>query len=147
MATTAPTSRLPAPLRERSTTERSLLGLEAFLALGAYGGAVALMTDTIDLAEATARLPFDGSTFFAGAALGLLIGVLPTVVLVATLRRRPWTPWGHVAVGTVLTSWIVVQVLVLGPPVAALQVIYFLYGLVILALALRHVRAARRPAV
>jgi hypothetical protein len=145
MATIAPSSRLPAPLRARSTTERIVLGLEAFLALGAYGGAIALMADTIDLAEATAKLPFGGSTLFAGAALGLLIGVLPTVVLVAALRRRPWAPWGHVLVGAVLTGWIVVQVLVLGPPVAALQLIYLVYGLVILALALRLVRTASRP--
>jgi hypothetical protein len=143
MATIAPTPRTPTTLPERSTTERILLGLEALLALGAYGGAVALMAGAIDLAEATAKLPFDGSTLFAGAALGLLIGVLPTVVMVAALRGRPWAPWGHVVVGAVLTGWIVVQVLVLGPPVAALQVIYLVYGLVILGLALAHVRAPR----
>jgi hypothetical protein len=143
MTTLAPTPRSPTTRPERSTTERILLGLEALLALGAYGGAVALMSGAIDLEEATAKLPFDGSTLFAGAALGLLIGVLPTVVMVAALRRRPLAPWGHVVVGVVLTGWIVVQVLVLGPPVAALQVIYLVYGLVILALAISHVRATR----
>jgi hypothetical protein len=143
MTTLAPTPRSPTTRPERSTTERILLRLEALLALGAYGGAVALMSGAIDLEEATAKLPFDGSTLFAGAALGLLIGVLPTVVMVAALRRRPLAPWGHVVVGVVLTGWIVVQVLVLGPPVAALQVIYLVYGLVILALAISHVRATR----
>jgi hypothetical protein len=134
------TTLAPAPTRHRTTTERALLWLEGLLALGAYGGAVALVAGTIDLAEATAKLPFGGSTVFAGVALGLLIGVLPTVVLVAALRRRPWANLGHLVVGLVLVGWIVVQVLVLGPPIAALQVIYLVYGVAIAMLALRLLR-------
>jgi hypothetical protein len=127
----------PAPSRHRARTETSLLWLEALLALGAYGGAVALMTGAIDLAEATAELPFSGSTLFAGAALGLVNGVLPTVVLVAALRRRPWARVGHLVVGVALMAWIVVQVAVLGPPIVTIQIVYFVWGLAIVLLARR----------
>jgi hypothetical protein len=129
--------------RNRTTTEQALLWLEGLLAFGAYGGAIALVAGWIDLAEATAKLPFDGSTTFAGLALGLLNGVLPTVVLVGALRRHPWAGLGHLVVGVVLVGWIVVQVAVLGPPVAFIQVLYLVYGGVIVALALRLRRAER----
>jgi hypothetical protein len=121
----------------RPTAERALLWLEGLLAIGAYGGAVALIAGAIDLGEATAKLPFDGSTAFAGFALGLLNGALPTVVLVGALQRRPWAEFGHLAVGVVLVGWIVVQVAILGPPVAFLQVLYLAYGVVIVALAVQ----------
>jgi hypothetical protein len=131
----------PAPASS-STTDRSpievaLLWLEGLLALGAFGGAIALVLGAIDLAEATSKLPFGGSTVFAGLMLGLLIGVFPTLVMVAALQRRPVATLGHLAVGVVLMGWIVVQIVVLGPPIAAIQVVYFAYGLLVAVLALR----------
>jgi hypothetical protein len=127
---------------DRSTTEVALLWLEGLLALGAFGGAIALVLGAIDLAEATSKLPFGGSTVFAGLMLGLLIGVFPTLVMVAALQRRPVATLGHLAVGVVLMGWIVVQVAVLGPPIAAIQVVYFAYGLLVAVLALRLRRTA-----
>jgi hypothetical protein len=131
----------PAPASS-STTDRSpievaLLWLEGLLALGAFGGAIALVLGAIDLAEATSKLPLGGSTVFAGLMLGLLIGVFPTLVMVAALQRRPVATLGHLAVGVVLMGWIVVQIVVLGPPIAAIQVVYFAYGLLVAVLALR----------
>jgi hypothetical protein len=127
---------------DRSTTEVALLWLEGLLALGAFGGAIALVLGAIDLAEATSKLPFGGSTVFAGLMLGLLIGVFPSLVMVAALQRRPVATLGHLAVGVVLVGWIVVQVVVLGPPIAAIQVVYFAYGLLVAVLALRLRRTA-----
>lgn len=118
----------------RHATERILLWLEALLALGAYGGAIGLIVGGVNLGEATANLPF-GSTVFAGIALGLVNGLLPTVVLIGALRREAWAHTGHWLVGAALTAWIVVQVGFLGWPPHWLQVLYFCYGLAILTLA------------
>ena len=130
------------PQARRSPVERVLLWLEALLALGAFGGAVALATGGVDLGPATADLPF-GSTVFAGIALGIVNGLLPTAVLVAALQRRAWALLGHWVVGVALTAWIVVQVGVLGWPPHWLQVLYFVYGLTILELARRLDREVR----
>jgi hypothetical protein len=123
-----------------STEERVLLWLEALLALGAYGGAIGLLSGGIDLGASTADLPF-GSTVFAGIALGIVNGVLPTAVLVGALRDAAWVGTGHWLVGAALTMWIVVQVGFLGWPPHWLQILYFCYGLAILALAHRVRRA------
>ena len=125
----------------RPKAEQALLWLEALLALGAYGGAIGLIVGGVDLGEATADLPF-GSTGLAGVALGVVNGLLPTVVLVGALRRAAWAHTGHWLVGAALTAWIVVQVGVLGWPPHWLQTLYFCYGLVILALAHRITRRA-----
>jgi hypothetical protein len=122
---------------DRSPIEVALLWLEGLLAFGAFGGAIALVLGAVDLAEATSKLPFGGSTVFAGIMLGLVNGVLPTLVMIAALRRRPVARLGHLAVGVGLMGWIVVQIGVLGPPIAPIQVVYFAYGLLVAVLALR----------
>jgi hypothetical protein len=131
----------PAPAASSATDrppiEVALLWLEGLLALGAFGGAIALVLGAVDLAEATSKLPFGGSTVFAGIMLGLVNGVFPTLVMIAALRRRPVATLGHLAVGVALMGWIVVQIGVLGPPIAAIQVVYFVYGLVVVVLSLR----------
>jgi hypothetical protein len=132
---TTMTTAEPAGAR-RPRTERVLLWLEVLLALGALGGAVGLVTGGVDLGPATANLPF-GSTVFAGLALGVVNFLLPTVVVLAALRRAPWAAYGHHLVGAALVGWIVVQVAFLGWPPHWLQITYFLYGLVILSLATR----------
>jgi hypothetical protein len=120
----------------RTSAEQALLWLEGLLALGAYGGAIGLITGSVDLGGATADLPF-GSTTLAGISLGLVNGLLPTVVLFGALRHAPWSRTGHWLVGVALTAWIVVQVGFLGWPPHWLQILYFCYGLAILALARR----------
>lgn len=129
----------PPPPVSRSSVERALLALEILLALGAYGGAFGLIVQGFDLGEAGERLPF-GSYVFAGVALGLINGVLPTVVVVAALSGRAWAALGHIVVGLALTAWIVVQVAILGPPVHWLQILYFFWGLAITGLAIVHLR-------
>jgi hypothetical protein len=137
-----PTQTAPgASSRARGTTERALLWLEALLAIGAYGGAIGLVTGGVDIGDATADLPF-GSTTFGGWALLVVNGILPTVVVVGALRRRRWADVGHLVVGVALIGWIVVQVSLLGWPPHWLQILYFVWGWAILGLAVRH-RAAR----
>ena len=120
----------------RTPFRRSLLGLEAFLAIGAYGGATALVVAGSEMVgdEVVAALPF-ASPVFAGIALAIVNGLLPTVVLVAEFRRAPWAGAGHLLVGAALVTWIVVQVAFLGWPPHWLQITYFVYGWVIVGLA------------
>ena len=128
--------------RVRSSTERALLWLEGLLAVAAFGGGISFIVGAADLGEATADLPF-GSIVFAGWALVLINGVLPTVVLIGALRWRRWaTRWGHLVVGSALLGWVVVQVAVLGPPLHWLQAVYAAYGAGILMLATRLTRTA-----
>jgi hypothetical protein len=129
-----------APTRAGRRVERMLLWLEVLLAIGACAGAIGLITGGMDLGEATADLPF-GSTTFAGVALLLVNGVLPTVVVVGALRHRRWAETGHLVVGAALIGWIVVQVGLLGWPPHWLQVLYFLWGWAIVGLAVLHRRA------
>lgn len=126
----------------RTTTERVVLGLEALLAIAAVGGGVPLITGATDFGEATSRLPFE-SAAFGGWALLAVNGALPAAAMVAALRRHPLAPLGHVAVGSALTGWVVVQVGFLGWPPNALQWTYFAYGLGLTGLALRHLRGVR----
>jgi hypothetical protein len=129
----------------RSAVVRLLLGLEVLLAFGASAGAIALVGGWADLGSATADLPF-ASTVFAGLALGLINGVLPSLVVAAELRRHPWAARGHLLVGIVLVGWVVVQVAFLGWPPQVLQVVYLAYGCAIAGLALLALwRSATRP--
>ena len=120
----------------RPPFRRSLLGLEAFLAVGAYGGAAALVLAGPEMiGDAVQDLPF-ASPLFGGIALAIVNGVLPTVVFVAELRSARWAAAGHLLVGAALVTWIVVQVAFLGWPPHWLQITYFAYGWVIVVLAM-----------
>ena len=120
----------------RTPLRTSLLWLEAVLAVGAYAGAAGLvLAGPQMIGDAVADLPF-ASPVFAGIALGIVNGLLPTVVLIAELRGARWASVGHHLVGAALVLWIVVQVVFLGWPPHWLQITYFVYGWVILALAL-----------
>jgi hypothetical protein len=121
--------------------ERALVGLEIFLALGAFGGALGLLTGGIDLGDSVADLPFE-SAAFGGVALAVINGLLPTAVVAGALLRRSWAHAGHVVVGSALVGWIGVQVVFIGLG-SWIQVAYFAYGLVILLLG---VMVFRRPA-
>lgn len=128
------------PRRAFRRAGRALLWLEILLAIGAFGGAIGLITGGVDLGDAAADLPF-GSMAFGGWALLVVNGLLPTVVVIGALRGRPWAETGHLVVGTALIGWIVVQVGFLGWPPHWLQILYFLWGWVILGLAIQRRRS------
>lgn len=131
---TAPPSASPRTTRPRA--EVVILWLEGLLALGAYGGAIGFIVGAVDLGAATSRLPFASITF-AGISLAVVNGLLPTIVLVGALRRRRWARVGHLVVGLALVAWIVIQVVILGPPIVLIQAVYFAWGWAIAALAAR----------
>ena len=130
----------------RTPFRRSLLGLEAFLAVGAYGGATALVAAGSDMVgdEVVAALPF-ASPVFAGLALAIVNGLLPTIVFFAEVRRARWAAAGHLLVGAALVTWIIVQVAFLGWPPHWLQITYFIYGWVIVGLAATSRARPPRP--
>lgn len=124
----------------RSGTERALILLEILLAVGAFGGAAGFLAGWSAFDELADQLPFGGSMLVAGVALGVVNGLLPAAVVYGALRRRRWARPGHVVVGVVLVTWIVVQVVVLGPPVHPIQVTYLAYGVVVAWLGEQHLR-------
>ncbi len=116
-----------------STRERWIVALETLIAIGAYGGAVAVLSGSMDFGGRTADLPW-GSTTLAGFALGLCIGVFPTLIVMLALRRPGTMRSGHLLVGLTLCSWILVQVAFIGLSFW-LQPAVFVWGAVILFLA------------
>lgn len=140
------TDHLPAGAAVRSPTDRLdgpgrlLVGLEAFLSVSAFGGAAGMITGSMSLGEYADRLPF-ASPVLGGIALALVNGLFPAVVVAMTLRRHPWASLGHLAVGSSLMGWIVVQVAFIGLN-SFIQPVMFGLGTVILCTAL--VQRARR---
>ncbi len=120
----------------RTPARTILLWLEAVLAIGAFGGAAGLVLAGPEMLgdAVVADLPF-ASPVFAGIALAIVNGLLPTVAFVAELRGARWAVAGHLLVGSALVAWIVVQVAFLGWPPHWLQITYFVYGWGILGLA------------
>lgn len=126
---------------------RTLIGLELFLSVGAFYGAWHLVTDPsggslqMPASQFLPGTPFD--TFLVpGLILFAANGIFPLVVVVGALMKQPWARYGHVAVGALLTGWMLVQGALVGFG-AAIQVFYLAYGLVLLALALTAWNAER----
>ena len=128
---------------ETSRLVHALIALEILLAIGAYGGAYGLIMShwnpggflSLDELEGT---PFS-SWLIPGIVLLLANGVLPTVVAVGAMMNKPWARWGHPLVGLVLTTWIVVQIGMIGLS-NLLQPIYLAWGVVMLVLGLMALR-------
>ena len=116
-----------------------LIVLELFLALGALGGAGAMLAspDGSQLGVPPDMLEGSGFSNFVVPAVLLLLanGVFPLVVAIAAMQRRSWAPYGHVMVGCVLTGWIAIQGLLIGFG-HWLQIFYLALGLIIAALGL-----------
>jgi len=115
--------------------ERVVVILEVLLAVGAFAGAVALITDAMDFGDLADHLPW-GSMVLAGIALGVINGVFPTVVAVRAIRQPGTSRTWHILVGVALCVWIVVQVAIIGLG-HWLQPFYFIWGVVIVVLAWR----------
>lgn len=115
-----------------------LVALEALLALGAIAGGIGMFLDpagtTSGLDVALADLPFP-NLVLPGVALIAVNGVLPAVVAVGALRRRPWAPWGHLLVGIALLGWLLVQFWFIGGG-HWLQAVYVVWGVAVTGLAL-----------
>jgi hypothetical protein len=123
---------------KRSIAERVLVGLELFLCAGAVYGGWSLLGDptgnSLGMPANTLLVgtPFD-DYLVPGLVLFTVNGAFPLLVAVATLMRMPMARYGHLAVGLLLTGWMAVQVMLIGLN-ATIQVVFFLLGLLILAL-------------
>jgi hypothetical protein len=127
----------------RALLRWSLVVLEVFLAAGAFYGGTQLVRDPSGglLQMPANQFLSEGGVFrdwlVPGVVLLLANGVFPLLVVVAELRRARWAGPGHLAVGCVLTGWMVVQAAVMGIG-APIQVVFLALGLVILVLAILH---------
>ncbi len=128
---------------ESNRLERALIALEILLAIGAYAGGWGLISshwnpDAFLSVDELTGTPFS-SWLIPGILLVLLNGGLPTAVAVGAMMGKPWARWGHPLVGLVLTSWIVVQVSMIGYG-SVLQAIFLAWGVVMLVLGLMLLR-------
>ncbi len=123
--------------------------MEVVLGVGAIGGGLALMIgprgEIIPLPlSALTGSPF--STYFIpGAILFAILGVVPLVAAVLTVRRSRVAPLFAVVVGAALIAWIAVEIAIVGysnePP---LQALYLGFGVAIAVVGARWARAAHR---
>jgi hypothetical protein len=124
----------------RSVLTKILYALEIFLALGAFYGGWSLLTDPtgnslkMPAAMFLVGTPFD-DYLIPGLVLFIVNGAFPVLVIVACLMDQPWAKWGHVAVGALLTGWMVVQMALIGAT-TTIQFVFLGLGIVILALGL-----------
>jgi hypothetical protein len=119
---------------------RLLIALELFLAVGAFYGALSLLNDpTGHSLQMPAERFLVGTPFGNYLAPAIILfgvnGVFPVVTVLATVMGFPWAKYGHVAVGALLTGWMVGQAVLVGFG-APIQFVYLALGLVILALGL-----------
>jgi hypothetical protein len=106
--------------------------LAGFVAVSAYGGAAGLITGWLrPAASMTENLPF-ASPVFAGIALVCVVAAPATVVVVLAWRRHPRDRDAATLAGVLLAGWLVVEVAVVRQ-VSALQVVYGLAGLGLIA--------------
>jgi hypothetical protein len=122
----------------------ALVGLAFFQGLTAIAGGVGLVAGWItpgeDLLEGS---PFDGYVVPGAALLG--VGVLTTVAAIAAERRQPFAaPLAGLA-GVAMIVFELVEVAVIG--FNALQVVYGIAGLLLVALAARLWRAGATGSV
>lgn len=108
-------------------TRAWLTALAGFVAMSAWGGAVALITGWMRPGTSMAqRLPFH-SPVFAGLGLACIVAVPTTVVAVLAWRHHPRDRDASALAGVLLVGWIVVEVAVIRQ-FSALQVVYGLAG-------------------
>lgn len=119
---------------------RALIGLEAFLAVGAFYGSLSFLNDPtgrgmgMPASEYLAGTPF-GNYLAPAIILFAVNGMFPLVTIVAALMKMPWAKYAHLGVGLLLTGWMVGQALIIGVH-APIQIVFLAIGLLILALAL-----------
>jgi hypothetical protein len=98
---------------EPSARRPWLAAFAAFNALGAWGGAVGLMTGAMSFgARLDDRLPFD-SRALAGLALATIVAVPLTVLAWSAWTGSSRTDTVALAAGLILIAWIILQIGVL----------------------------------
>lgn len=108
------------------------------------GGAVLILDPSGAIIGITTGL-LDGSPFgtylVPGLVLFFLLGVGTLVVAYAFYRHQEWSLLATPLVGFVLTSWIVIQISIIGyHPTPPLQLTYGLIGLTLIAVGAVHLK-------
>jgi len=129
-------------MNPQHATRNTLLAVEAFVALTAFAGGIALMLGALipDLsvvitppAEFLENSPFS-SYLVPGMVLALVLGGVHAIAFVLLLRRRPSALFAAATAGYGALIWIFVQMMVI--PFSFLQAVYFMAGAVELGLVL-----------
>lgn len=124
----------------KRSTRITLLVVEAFVAVTAIAGGLALMIGALAPDLATVLSPpvqyLEGSLFSSylvpGLALALVLGGIHALAFILLLRRRPSALLASAAAGFAALIWIFVQMMVI--PFSFLQAVYFIAGAVELGL-------------
>lgn len=124
----------------KRSTRITLLVVEAFVAVTAIAGGLALMIGALVPDLATVLSPpveyLEGSLFSSylvpGLALALVLGGIHALAFILLLRRRPSALLASAAAGFAALIWIFVQMMVI--PFSFLQAVYFIAGAVELGL-------------
>ena len=124
------------------------IALEVFTAIGAIPVGVMLLTDPTGAGvgfpsgwiEAT---PF-GSYLLPGLYLFAMNGVAMLVLAALSLQRHRWAPGLTAALGTGLTIWIGVQLVVM-PETSTLQAVFGAIGIVLVAIGVAWLRRLGQP--
>lgn len=142
-------SPIPAPLPPpglRRWLARSVIALCLFVGITAIAGGLELLRYADGAAwlpplTVLAGTPFD-SFGVPGALLLAFVGVPNLVAALALLVRRRWSAWGTAFAGSAITTWIVVELLLLRAP-SLVEGLYVCAGLATIGLtiwlaAVRH---------
>jgi hypothetical protein len=121
-------------------TRITLLAVEAFVAVTAFAGGLALMLGALNPDLSTVITPpaeyLEGSPFSSylvpGLMLALVLGGVHAIAFVLVLRRRPSALLATATAGYAALIWIFVQMMVI--PFSFLQAVYFIAGAVELGL-------------
>jgi hypothetical protein len=143
-------------MNPQQATRSTLLVVEAFVAVTAFAGGLALMLGALipDLSwvitpptEYLEGSPFS-SYLVPGLVLALVLGGLNVIAFVLLLQRRPSALFAAATAGYAALIWIFVQMMVI--PFSVLQAVYFMagaveLGLVLLLLGLLPISSPRKP--
>jgi hypothetical protein len=124
----------------RRTTRITLLVVEAFVAVTAFAGGIALMLGALVPDLATVLSPpveyLEGSAFSSylipGLMLAVVLGGIQAIAFVLLSRRRRSALLASAAAGYAALIWIFVQMMLI--PFSFLQAVYFIAGAVELGL-------------
>ena len=129
---------------------KTALGLlELLVGLSACFGGIQLVRDPSGgLLQLPAQRYLLGTPFrdffVPGVVLLLALGLFPLAVGLAAVLRQGWVRYGHLAVGAVVTGWMLVQLYLLSY-VFVLQGVVLAAGLIILLLATANFFLDGRP--
>ena len=127
-------------MNPQQATRTTLLVVEAFVAVTAFAGGLALMVGALIPDLSTVITPpaeyLEGSPFSSylvpGLVLALVLGGVNVIAFLLLLRRRPSALFAAATAGYAGLIWIFVQMMVI--PFSVLQAVYFMAGAVELGL-------------